>query len=201
MSFTMFPGHRDKGVEGFRAVYSSTTHVTAISVVLAGKKPWPPPERGPFCLAHWNKGQTLALHNQQVFFYFQAFPGHFCRTRWWREALGTFPSQTVLKWQLQNCSWDQWGKGCCSLVTRKSIFFPPPLTIGAVAQDCTDTSWVQWMAEEAASGSVDHTHTVIYTTIQHTTYIHTYNHSCWKEAGLTPVRTVELVQNSTALEK
>lgn len=48
----MFLGHRDKGIEDFRDVYSSTTHITDIGVVWAGKKPWPQPERGPFCLAH-----------------------------------------------------------------------------------------------------------------------------------------------------
>lgn len=160
MFFTMCLGCRNKGVEDFSVAYSRTTHITAIGVVLAGKKAWSQPERGPFCLAHWSEGQTLALHNQQVLSYFWAFPGHFCRTRWWREAAVSFPSQTVLKWQLQNCRWDQQGKGSCSLVTNKSIFFPPtPSPLGQWPKAALTPSPVGGRRRPQVAALTTHTHT------------------------------------------
>lgn len=81
MFFTICLGYRDKVVEGFGAVCSGATHVRAIGVIMSGKNPWPQPERGPFCVVNQSEGQTLALHSQLVFSQFQAFPGHFCRTR------------------------------------------------------------------------------------------------------------------------
>lgn len=144
MFFTMCLGCRNKGVEDFSVAYSRTTHITAIGVVLAGKKAWSQPERGPFCLAHWSEGQTLALHNQQVLSYFWAFPGHFCRTRWWREAAGSFKPNgaEVAAPELQM---GPAGQGELFFGDQQVHFLPThPLTIGAVTQGCTDTESSGW---------------------------------------------------------